>query len=133
MAIFVDNDTRLVVQGLTGSEGRFHGLRNRAYGTALVAGVTPGKGGQDVEGVPVLDTVAEAVEEHGANTAMVFVPAPFAADAVYEAIDAGIVRHDRIFRQAVKLAGDPDQPAPIILRLQHDDGERDVIEGLLPA
>ncbi len=90
MAILVDNDTRLVVQGLTGSEGRFHGLRNRAYGTKLVAGVTPGKGGQDVEGVPVLDTVAEAVSEHGANTAMVFVPAPFAADAVYEAVDAGV-------------------------------------------
>ncbi len=90
MAILVDNDTKLVVQGLTGSEGRFHGLRNRAYGTDLVAGVTPGKGGQDVEGVPVLDTVAEAVSERGANTAMVFVPAPFAADAVYEAIDAGI-------------------------------------------
>ncbi len=90
MAIFVDSETRLVVQGLTGSEGRFHGLRNRAYGTNLVAGVTPGKGGQDVEGVPVLDTVAEAVEEHGANTSMVFVPAPFAADAIYEAIDAGI-------------------------------------------
>ena len=90
MAIFVDTETRLVVQGLTGSEGRFHGLRNRAYGTTLVAGVTPGKGGQDVEGVPVLDTVAEAVEEHGANTSMVFVPASFAADAVYEAVDAGI-------------------------------------------
>ena len=90
MAIFVDRDTRLVVQGLTGSEGRFHGLRNRAYGTNLVAGVTPGKGGQDVEGVPVLDTVAEAVAEHGANTAMVFVPAPFAADAIYEAIDARV-------------------------------------------
>ena len=90
MAIIVDNDTRLVVQGLTGSEGRFHGLRNRAYGTNLVAGVTPGKGGQDVEGVPVFDTVAEAVAEQGANTAMVFVPAPFAADAVYEAVDAGI-------------------------------------------
>ena len=90
MAIVVDNGTRLVVQGLTGSEGRFHGLRNRAYGTNLVAGVTPGKGGQDVEGVPVLDTVAEAVAEHGANTSMIFVPAPFAADAVYEAIDAGI-------------------------------------------
>jgi succinyl-CoA synthetase alpha subunit len=90
MAILVDTETRLVVQGLTGSEGRFHGLRNRAYGTKLVAGVTPGKGGQDVEGVPVLDTVAEAVSEHGANTAMVFVPAPFAADAVYEAVDAGI-------------------------------------------
>ena len=90
MAILVDTETRLVVQGLTGSEGRFHGLRNRAYGTKLVAGVTPGKGGQDVEGVPVLDTVAEAVSEHGANTAMVFVPAPFAADAVYEALDAGV-------------------------------------------
>ena len=90
MAIIVDSETRLVVQGLTGSEGRFHGLRNRAYGTNVVAGVTPGKGGQDVEGIPVLDTVAEAVGEHGANTAMVFVPAPFAADAVYEAVDAGI-------------------------------------------
>ena len=90
MAIIVDNETRLVVQGLTGSEGRFHGLRNRAYGTQLVAGVTPGKGGQDVEGVPVFDTVAAAVEATGANTSMVFVPAPFAADAVYEAADAGI-------------------------------------------
>ncbi len=90
MAIIVDSDTRLVVQGLTGSEGRFHGLRNRAYGTQLVAGVTPGKGGQDVEGVPVFDTVADAVRETGANTSMVFVPAPFAADAVYEAVDAGV-------------------------------------------
>ena len=80
MAIVVDDDTRLVVQGLTGREGRFHGLRNRNYGTNLVGGVTPGKGGQDVEGVPVFDTVAEAVEEAGANTTMVFVPAPFAAD-----------------------------------------------------
>jgi succinyl-CoA synthetase alpha subunit len=90
VAIFVDTDTRLVVQGLTGSEGRFHGLRNRTYGTKLVAGVTPGKGGQDVEGVPVLDTVADAVHEHGANTSMVFVPAPFAADAIYEAVEAGV-------------------------------------------
>jgi succinyl-CoA synthetase alpha subunit len=90
MAILVDAETKLVVQGLTGSEGRFHGLRNREYGTKVVAGVTPGKGGQDVDGVPVLDTVAEAVQEHGANTAMVFVPAPFAADAVYEAVDAGV-------------------------------------------
>jgi succinyl-CoA synthetase alpha subunit len=90
MAIIVDSETRLVVQGLTGSEGRFHGLRNRAYGTQLVAGVTPGKGGQDVEGVPVFDTVAAAVREAGADATMVFVPAPFAADAVYEAVDAGI-------------------------------------------
>ena len=90
MAIIVDNDTRLVVQGLTGSEGRFHGLRNRAYGTQVVAGVTPGKGGQEVEGIPVYDTVAAAVAEAGANTSMVFVPAPFAADAVYEAVDAGV-------------------------------------------
>ena len=67
MAIIVDNDTRLVVQGLTGSEGRFHGLRNRAYGTNVVAGVTPGKGGQDVEGIPVFNTVADAVNETRAN------------------------------------------------------------------
>ena len=90
MAILVDTQTRLVVQGLTGSEGRFHGLRNRDYGTQVVAGVTPGKGGQDVEGIPVYDTVAEAVEQQAANTAMVFVPAPFAADAIYEAVDAGV-------------------------------------------
>ncbi len=90
MAIYVDRETRLVVQGLTGTEGRFHGLRNRDYGTNLVAGVTPGKGGQDVDGVPVFDTVARAVEETGANTAVIFVPAAFAADAVYEAADSGI-------------------------------------------
>ena len=90
MAIIVDGNTRLVVQGLTGSEGRFHGLRNRDYGTQVVAGVTPGKGGQDVEGIPVFDTVAEAVSHAGANTAMIFVPARFATDAVYEAVDAGI-------------------------------------------
>jgi len=90
MAILVDTGTRLVVQGLTGSEGRFHGLRNRSHGTNVVAGVTPGKGGQDVEGIPVFDTVASAVAETDANAAMVFVPAPFAADAVHEAIAAGI-------------------------------------------
>ena len=90
MAIIVDTETRLVVQGLTGSEGRFHGLRNREYGTRLVAGVTPGKGGQDVDGVPVFDTVAAAVAETAADTSMIFVPAPFAADAMYEAVDAGI-------------------------------------------
>src|SRR5579884_1349571 len=90
MAIIVDRDTRLVVAGLTGSEGRFHGLRNRAYGTNVVAGVTPGKGGQEVEGIPVFDTVAEAVEQAGANTSLIFVPARFAVDAIYEAIDAGI-------------------------------------------
>ena len=90
MAIIVDEDTRLVVQGLTGSEGRFHGLRNRAYGTHVVAGVTPGKGGQDVEGIPVFDTVRRAVDATTANTAMVFVPAPFAPDAIYEAVAADI-------------------------------------------
>ena len=90
MAIVVDAGTRLVVQGLTGSEGSFHGTRNKRYGTQVVAGVTPGKGGQDVEGIPVYDTVADAVRETGANTTMVFVPARFAADAIYEAVDAGI-------------------------------------------
>jgi succinyl-CoA synthetase alpha subunit len=90
VAIIVDRDTRLLVQGLTGSEGRFHGTRNKEYGTRVVAGVTPGKGGDDVEGIPVFNTVAEAVAETGANTSMVFVPARFAADAIYEAIDSGI-------------------------------------------
>jgi len=90
MAIVIDNDTKLVVQGLTGREGSFHAGRNREYGTKLVAGVTPGKGGSDVDGVPVFDTVADAVTETGANTSMVFVPARFAADAILEAHDAGI-------------------------------------------
>ncbi len=90
MAILVDKDTRLVVQGLTGREGRFHALRNRDYGTHLVAGVTPGKGGQDVDGVPVYDTVAQAVAATGANTSLIFVPARFAVDALYEAADAGV-------------------------------------------
>jgi succinyl-CoA synthetase alpha subunit len=90
MSILVDRSTRLVVQGLTGSEGRFHGLRNRAYGTNVVAGVTPGKGGQDVEGIPVFGSVADAVAETGADTSLVFVPARFAAAAVEEAADAGI-------------------------------------------
>ena len=88
MAIYVDTNTRLLVQGLTGREGKFHGLRNRDYGTNLVAGVTPGKGGTTVEGVPIFDTVTEAVAETGANTAMTFVPPAFAADAVLESAAA---------------------------------------------
>jgi succinyl-CoA synthetase alpha subunit len=90
MAIIVDSDTRLVVQGITGREGSFHATRNKAYGTKVVAGVTPGKGGEKVEGIPVFDSVREAVAEARPNTAMVFVPARFAADAIYEAVDAGI-------------------------------------------
>ena len=90
MAIIVDTTTKLVVQGLTGREGSFHAGRNRAYGTQLVAGVTPGKGGTEHEGTPVFDTVADAVAATGANTSMVFVPARFATDAIYEAVDAGI-------------------------------------------
>jgi len=90
VAIIVDNETRLVVQGITGREGSFHATRDKAYGTSVVAGVTPGKGGADVEGIPVFDSVRDAVAETAANTAMVFVPARFAADAIYEAVDAGI-------------------------------------------
>jgi succinyl-CoA synthetase alpha subunit len=90
MSIIVDNDTKLVISGLTGREGSFHGLRNRSYGTDVVAGVTPGKGGQDVEGIPVYDEIAQAVEARGANTSMIFVPARFAAVAMEEAIDAGV-------------------------------------------
>ncbi len=85
MAILIDEGTRLVVQGITGKEGAFHTLRNRSYGTNVVAGVTPGKGGESVEGVPVFDTVAEAAEATEANTSLVFVPARFAGDAVLEA------------------------------------------------
>jgi succinyl-CoA synthetase alpha subunit len=90
MAVIIDNETRLVVQGLTGSEGSFHSSRNKDYGTNLVAGVTPGKGGMEHLGVPVFDTVREAVDKSGANTSMVFVPARFAADAILESYDAGI-------------------------------------------
>ena len=90
MAIVVTADTRLLVQGITGREGSFHASRNRDYGTKLVAGVTPGKGGQEAAGVPVYDTVAEAVQEQHANTAMVFVPPRFAADAILESADAGV-------------------------------------------
>ena len=90
MSILVDERTKLVVSGLTGREGSFHGLNNRRYGTDLVAGVTPGKGGQDVEGVPVFDTVHAAVAETGANASMVFVPPRFAADSILEAADAGV-------------------------------------------
>ena len=90
MSILIGTDTKLVVQGLTGREGSFHGKRNRDYGTDLVAGVTPGKAGEDVDGVPIFDTVADAVAETGANTSMVFVPPRFGADAILESADAGI-------------------------------------------
>ncbi len=90
MSILVDENTKLVVQGVTGREGRFHTLRNRAYDTNVVAGVTPGKAGQDVEGIPVFNTVRDAVAATGANTSMIFVPPRFAPDAIYESLDAGI-------------------------------------------
>ena len=90
MSILVDKKTRLVVQGITGREGTFHALACRDYGTTVVAGVTPGKGGSRHEGVPVFDTVREAVAKEGANTALIFVPPAFAADAILEAIDAAV-------------------------------------------
>ncbi|HEV8421048.1 MAG TPA: succinate--CoA ligase subunit alpha [Actinomycetota bacterium] len=90
MAVLVDKATRLLVQGITGKEGAFHTLRNRSYGTNVVAGVTPGKGGESVEGIPVFDTVAEAAEATDANASLVFVPARFAADAILEANAAGL-------------------------------------------
>jgi succinyl-CoA synthetase alpha subunit len=90
MSILVGTETRLCTSGITGREGTFHTLRNREYGTQVVAGVTPGKGSQDVEGIPVFNTFHEAVEKEGANTAMIFVPPRFAADSILEAEDAGI-------------------------------------------
>jgi succinyl-CoA synthetase alpha subunit len=90
MSILVNKDTRLVVQGITGREGTFHTQQMIQYGTSVVAGVTPGKGGGWVEGVPVFDTVQEAVDARGANTSIIYVPARFAPDAILEAADAGI-------------------------------------------
>jgi succinyl-CoA synthetase alpha subunit len=90
MSVFVDRGTKLCVSGITGREGTFHTLNNKRYGTDVVSGVTPGKGGQDVDGIPVFDTFHEAVEQTGANTAMIFVPPRFAADSILEAEDAGI-------------------------------------------
>ena len=90
MAIWVGDDTRLLVQGITGKEGEFHARACREYGTEVVAGVTPGKGGHDVDGIPVFDSVEEARRETGANASMIFVPPPFAADAIMEAAAAGV-------------------------------------------
>ncbi len=90
MAILVDKNTKVVVQGITGKEGSFHALQCKAYGTQVVAGVTPGKGGQEVEGIPVFNTVEEAVQATGANCSLIFVPPAFAGDATVEALDAGI-------------------------------------------
>jgi succinyl-CoA synthetase alpha subunit len=90
VSILVGNETKLVVSGLTGREGSFHGLNNKRYGTDVVAGMTPGKGGTDVEGIPIFNTVHDAVEQTGANTSMIFVPPRFAADSILEAADAGI-------------------------------------------
>jgi succinyl-CoA synthetase alpha subunit len=90
MSILVDRSTKLLVQGITGNEGAFHTRRNVAYGTNLVAGVTPGKAGKDLDGIPVFDTVADALRQTGANTSMIFVPPAFAAEAILEAADAGV-------------------------------------------
>ena len=106
MSIFLDNNTRLLVQGITGNEGKFHTLQCKEYGTNVVAGVTPGKGGQEVDTIPVFNTVRDAVRQTGANASMIFVPPPFAADAIMEAaasdielivcITEGIPAHDML-------------------------------------
>ena len=90
MSILVDDDIRLIIQGITGREGTFHGERMLSYGTKVVAGVTPGKGGQEIFGIPVYDTVKQACEETGANATVLFVPARFTAEGAYEAIEAGL-------------------------------------------
>jgi succinyl-CoA synthetase alpha subunit len=141
VSVIVDSATRLCVSGITGREGTFHSLNNRSYGTSVVAGVTPGKGGQDVEGIPVFNTFHQAVEQTDANTAMIFVPPRFAADSILEAEDAGIATiititegipaHDelRVFTQlqrnpAVRLIG-PNCPGVL------SPGKANV--GIIPA
>lgn len=121
MSIWVGRETRLAVQGLTGREGTFHALACRDYGTQVVAGVTPGKGGTTHEGIPVFDTVAQAVGETGANASMIFVPPPFAADAIVEAAAAGVAvivcitegipTNDMIRVKAFLAARDDGEPA----------------------
>jgi succinyl-CoA synthetase alpha subunit len=128
MSILVDSQTRVICQGITGSAGRFHTNGCLAYGTKMVGGVTPGKGGLTVEGLPVFDTVEQAVAQTGANATMIFVPAPFTADAICEALDAGIAViaaitegvpvldmvevHDRVRRSNARLIG-PNCPGLI--------------------
>lgn len=90
MSVFIDHDSKVIVQGITGRDGGFHATQMKEYGTRLVGGVTPGKGGQEAVGVPVFDTVSDAVSETGADTSCIFVPPAFAVDAIYEAVDAGI-------------------------------------------
>ncbi|MDD6952516.1 MAG: succinate--CoA ligase subunit alpha [Prevotella sp.] len=90
MSVLINKDTRVVVQGITGRDGSFHAAKMKDYGTQVVAGTSPGKGGQEVDGIPVFNTVKEAVEATGANTSIIFVPAPFAKDAMMEAADAGV-------------------------------------------
>ena len=90
MSILIDKNTRVVVQGITGGEGSFHTKQMVEYGSNVVAGVTPGKGGQDVDGIPVFNRVEDAVVKEGANASCIFVPAPFAADAIVESVDAGV-------------------------------------------
>ena len=113
MAILVTNDTKLCTSGITGREGTFHSLRNRDYGTNLVAGVTPGRGGQKFEGtVPVFNTVADAVRETAANTSVIYVPPAFAADAMLEAADAGV--------KIVQTCGFESLPPDLGVRLAAD-------------
>ena len=90
MSILINKDTKLIVQGITGRDGAFHSSKMRAYGTNVVGGISPGKGGSDVDGVPVFNTVDEAVKATGANASVIFVPAPFAGDAILEASYAGV-------------------------------------------
>lgn len=90
MSVLIDKNSKVLVQGVTGRDGSFHALKMRSYGTNIVGGTSPGKGGQNVEGIPVFNTVAEAVKKTGADTSIIFVPAPFAKDAMFEAADAGI-------------------------------------------
>ena len=116
MAIFVDKSTKVIVQGLTGGQGKYHGLRNKAYGTDVVGGVTPGKGGSDVEGIPVFDTVAEAVKATGANASFIAVPPKAAPSAILEAAEASRQEHpeppdgpkalDRVMQRAAQRKAD---------------------------
>ena len=117
MSIFVDETTKVVYQGLTGSQGRFYGLLNREYGTQVVAGTNPKKAGTDVEGIPIFASVAEAVKETGATASCIFIPAPGVKDAVLDAAEGGITKGEEVANGIVAALGRVTIEAPIVIRL----------------
>ena len=124
MSVLVGKETRVLTQGITGATGQLHTRLCKEYGTQMVAGVTPGRGGTDFEGIPIFDTVAEAMKRTGANASVIYVPPPGAADAILEAADAGIPLVVCITEGVVQAARDVSLKVPLIVRMEGTNVER---------